>query len=97
MRFSYKIVFRRLHNHQVSPDSARQRVARPRGSPRNLLKRKPPPTQEHPLLSRGSQVRVLPGAPIFSDSFEKSQDWHPSRSVTLLRSPSFSAWQTAWQ
>jgi len=23
-------------------------------------------------------------------------DWHPSQSVTVLRSPSISAWQTAW-
>jgi hypothetical protein len=51
-------------------DSSRQRrkrVARPRGSPRNLLKWKPPPTQDPTLLSRGSQVRVLSGAPFQKD------------------------------
>ena len=34
-----------------------------RGSCRNLLKNKPSPTEDRPLLSRRAQVRVLPGAP----------------------------------
>ena len=60
-----------------------KRVARPRGSTRKLLKRKPPLSQERTLLSRGSQVRVLPGAPIFSvNRSANRRTLFPSQSVT---------------
>ena len=36
------------------------------------------PSDTHGLLSRGSQVRVLPGAPVFADWFEtSSKGAHP--------------------
>jgi hypothetical protein len=40
-----------------------KRVATPRGSHRKRLQSLPVRSQAPPLLSRGSQVRVLPGAP----------------------------------
>jgi hypothetical protein len=50
-------------------------------------------TYDTALLSRGSQVRALPGAPTFSESFEKSRPRLPSQPVTPLLRPSISAWQ----
>ena len=64
-----------------------KRVARPRGSPGNLLKRKPPLTQERTLLSRGSQVRVLPGAPILTESCRSSDASTASRLRRSSASP----------
>src|SRR5918993_4673138 len=48
----------------LSPESrpvADDRAARPRGSPRKLLRRKPSLSHDVPLLSRGSRVRVAAG------------------------------------
>ena len=47
------------------------RVGRTRGQRRKLLRRKPRPRRDLGLLSRGSKVRILPGAPHFRLATDK--------------------------
>ena len=67
-----------------------KRVGHPRGYPRKLLKRKSLQTNDTALLSRGSQVRVLPGALFLKNSATspplKLFGEHKSKKVTGLAS-----------
>src|ERR1035437_2175330 len=48
------------------------------------------------LLSRGSQVRVLPGAPLFATFLANRHIPSPAGSVRSRQNPSKFAWVTAW-
>jgi hypothetical protein len=73
-----------------------KRVALPRGSHCKYLRNLPVRPQSPPLLSRGSLVRVQPGAPLFADYLGNRHLPTPSGSVRSRQNPSEFTWVATW-